>query len=669
MIFKAERLILENWMGGTIEINFSKVTNIYGANRAGKSRAKSAYHWVLTGKNSEDKADFEIKDTVRRDNNRLPHRVTLHGSIDGEKVTFEKIYSEVWGNEKGEAEEKLKGHTTKHFYNGNLKTEAQYNELIGAIISQRMLKILSDPLYFPEVLKWNDQRAVLEQMAGITDEVALEKLATPKNDFAMVIGLLNKKGANDKSDVLGDRKSRIKFEISEARTEKDKIQPAIQENLKTIESFGTILVKEVDAEIEALNKKIDAVDEAINDKVKAEDKQNDTVRAHRTELNNIKNAQIDIEQKHTRAFNTAKIEAEGGKSDLQNTILRLSTEKRNKETRLQNLNSEKSNIETSLRNLGAEFVEEGKKVMQPIDESTFKCEACDRKFEDDKIEESKANLKNTFIENKKKRLTSINERGGVLDKQLEENQKLINEVATEIEDLKTQLSKQDLLLAELNEKTENQTAILSVAERLAADADYKANIKRIVELETIIAEFNNNSAIDYSDLKEEKKGYVELLDAEKKKLNDAETVYRLFTRNKDLAEKEKNLAQQIATLQREELEINQFIIGRMELIENAVRSNFQFVSFKMFETNIGDGTQKPACEAWFDGKPFSSLNTEAKLNAGLDILNGLSKFYKRFVPILIDNRESITEILDVESQVINFFVDPSAKTLRVENIQ
>jgi len=157
------------------------------------------------------------------------------------------------------------------------------------------------------------------------------------------------------------------------------------------------------------------------------------------------------------------------------------------------------------------------------------------------------------------------------------------------------------------------------------------------------------------------------IDAEKRKLNNLETIKSLKQRNITLAEKERTLAQQIATLQKEESEINKFIIGRMDLIEQRVRSNFKHVSFKMFEKNIGNGEEKPFCEAWFDGKPFSALNTESKLNAGLDILNGLSNHYKIHVPILIDNRESVSEILPVNSQVINFFVDPSAKPLRVVN--
>lgn len=659
MIFKAKKLIIDNFMGGSMEIDLTDETDIFGANRAGKSRLKSAYHWVLTGKNANDESDFEIKDTTNPNKHRHPHRVELHGFVNGDPITLEKQYLEVWGSEKGEEEEKMKGHTTKHFYNGTLKPATEYKQLINAIIPERMLKMLSDPLFFPEVLQWTEQRAVLEKMGNVTDEMALEQLATPKNDFGAVINILNAKQS------LQDRKTRIAYEVKQAKEEKDTIRPGIKQNEITIESFGVIDQKAIQSEIDRINGEISKIDDAISDKVKAEDLQNDQTRAKRTNLNNLKNRQNEIEQLHLNEFNKEKLAANGNKSEIENNVVSLRNSKLSKTKLLQDLEANKAEIEKQTKNLLDEYQEEGKKVMQPISPDKLKCEHCNAPFATDKIEGIKETITNSFKENKKNRLNDINYRGQKLDQSLTEIKESIKSETENLNKISNDLEVEENKLRDIIEKISNQSEIKTVEERLAADAEFTANKQSISGLEVELSQ--QQQPIDYSELKQQKQDFINLVDVEKRKLNNLDTIKSLTDRNINLADRERVLAQQIATLQREEMEINQFIIGRMELIEKAVRSNFKHVTFKMFEKNIGNGEEKPFCEAWFEGKPFSALNTEAKLNAGLDILNGLSNFYQINVPILIDNRESITEILPVKSQVINFFVSPADKVIRVVN--
>lgn len=62
---------------------------------------------------------------------------------------------------------------------------------------------------------------------------------------------------------------------------------------------------------------------------------------------------------------------------------------------------------------------------------------------------------------------------------------------------------------------------------------------------------------------------------------------------------------------------------------------------------------------------MADLNNAMKINAGLDIINTLTDYYNFKAPIFIDNRESVNEIVDVESQVINLIVSKH-KNLRVE---
>jgi len=56
----------------------------------------------------------------------------------------------------------------------------------------------------------------------------------------------------------------------------------------------------------------------------------------------------------------------------------------------------------------------------------------------------------------------------------------------------------------------------------------------------------------------------------------------------------------------------------------------------------------------------------AKLNVGLDIINTLAEHFGIAPPVIIDNAESVTEILPTIGQQIKLVVSAKDKVLRVE---
>jgi hypothetical protein len=102
-------------------------------------------------------------------------------------------------------------------------------------------------------------------------------------------------------------------------------------------------------------------------------------------------------------------------------------------------------------------------------------------------------------------------------------------------------------------------------------------------------------------------------------------------------------------------------------LEQLVNDRFELVTFKLFETQVNGG-ETPTCKALINGVPFSDANTASKINAGVDIINVLCDYYKVTAPIFIDNRESVTKLIDSDSQIINLVVDPSKKKLKVKSL-
>jgi len=96
---------------------------------------------------------------------------------------------------------------------------------------------------------------------------------------------------------------------------------------------------------------------------------------------------------------------------------------------------------------------------------------------------------------------------------------------------------------------------------------------------------------------------------------------------------------------------------------------FNFVKFKLFETQINGG-EVECCEILVDGIPYSTnLNTGAKVNAGIDIVNTLSKHHSIQCPVFIDNIESCTSPLKMDSQQVKLIVNKEFKELKIVKIK
>ena len=69
-----------------LQVDFNNdQTSIFAANEIGKTTIYDAWCWVLTGKNSFDEKDFNIKNTVRTELNRADHEVIAHITSEGQE--------------------------------------------------------------------------------------------------------------------------------------------------------------------------------------------------------------------------------------------------------------------------------------------------------------------------------------------------------------------------------------------------------------------------------------------------------------------------------------------------------------------------------------------------------------------------------------------------------
>ena len=131
--------------------------------------------------------------------------------------------------------------------------------------------------------------------------------------------------------------------------------------------------------------------------------------------------------------------------------------------------------------------------------------------------------------------------------------------------------------------------------------------------------------------------------------------------NQRIAELEKSLrmqSEELAQLEGIEFTMAAFSKARTEAIESKINGLFDFVKFRLFETQINGG-EVETCEAMVNGVPFSDANTAGQFNAGIDIINAICRFEGISAPIFADG--------STQSQVIRLFVSLDDKLVIKHN--
>jgi hypothetical protein len=160
---------------------------------------------------------------------------------------------------------------------------------------------------------------------------------------------------------------------------------------------------------------------------------------------------------------------------------------------------------------------------------------------------------------------------------------------------------------------------------------------------------------DIENLKMKAEGLQNAVQEIKEKLSTREQISAASQRINQLKLEQKTLAQELADLEKQEFRMQEFERAKAEAIEGKINGMFELVRWKLFDRQI-NGQEIPACIATFKEVPYSDLNSAAKANVGLDIINTLSRHYKVVAPVFFDNREGVNRLINTPSQLINLSV-------------
>lgn len=654
-MIKLKSLTLKNFKGiKDFSCEFgNEITTIEGDNGTGKSTVFDGFAWLLFGKNSCDKKDFEIQ-TLDSNNNvihHLDHEVVGILDIDGTEKTLKRTLKEKWQKTRGAAEQELKGTTTTYEVDGIPVKLKEYQEVINNMIDENIFKMVTNPLYFSS-LKWDKQREILLEIIG---DISEENVINYNDELKPLADLL--------TDGIDNFNKRTKASIAKLKDQVKSIPYRIDEcNNSIIEAdFGELELKKAHIQSE-----INTIDEQIADASKANDgklKLQDELYKAKEELSAKINEALINANKPLEEASSKFNEANHNYMNNSNEIMMKESTKKNKENQLSRLNKELEDTKAERIDLLNKYHSIDDRVFE-FDTDAAKCPTCGREYDLDKIEEIKTNAENHFKHTKESSLESVKKLGLSIANKIKSLEGEISSLEKEIDELGDEifeLKNKDLDLKKQVELLQVERDSLSITKEIHFDGEEELKTK-IDELKVQIDQFQE---ADNSELKSKKRSLQEELEDVTKTLGKKDTNTELKKRMEELNQEEKDLQIKIADLEGKQYLGEQFIRTKVELLEESINKKFKgAVTFKLFNQQVNGGLNE-TCEALINGVPFSDANTASKINAGLSIINTLCEHYNISAPVFIDNAEAVNELQHTDSQLIKLAVSLD-KELKVE---
>ncbi len=133
------------------------ITEVSGRNATGKTSIFDAFTWLLFGKDSSDRKDFEIKplSSDGKPLQKADYEVTGQLTIDGQAVTIRRAYKEKWVKKRGSEEAEFSGHETNFFVNDVPYGQKEFQDYINSLIPEQNFKLVTNPAYFNALPKDN----------------------------------------------------------------------------------------------------------------------------------------------------------------------------------------------------------------------------------------------------------------------------------------------------------------------------------------------------------------------------------------------------------------------------------------------------------------------------------------------------------------------------------
>lgn len=639
-----QSLTLTNWRGEkqrTTEFHTDRPTCICGDNGLGKSRHFDAFCWLLFGKDSHDRKDFELR-TYDEHHQPMHHcecSVSAVISVDGLEHTIKREYKEQLVKPRGQIEEVFKGNITECTWDGvPVKVSDFQKRIEDGIIDETVFKMITNPRYFATKMKWQLQRETLMQMAGTKTD---EELAAGNTDFKALIDHLNGKSLVDFRKELAAEKKRLKAEA-------DDIDPRIDQTRKMMPEAENWA--ELEADEKNLSAKVADIDRQLEpDSIIA-------LMQQKAQLNHIAELKARQSEVLQEQLDKARQEADS-KNEQRYSIERqckeCATEKSNTAIDISHTKDRISYLTKQIDSIGKEL-DDLRKEWYEIGASKYDgsdiCPHCHQRLPEDMI----AKAKGGFEEHKRKVLAMNNERGKALSAQWNTYQDELTAKQRLLTTLQAKAVSADARMQLLYDELDKHPMVKPKPcqpETLPEWAEAQRQIDSAKQQMADLVEPQPEDCGVTAQLRQQRTEIQQQIKDIAQRLAKRAQIEQGDKMIEQLQKRGRELAQLIADLEKREYTAAQFSRKRIEDCEQRINSMFSIVRFQLFD-QTQDGNEYECCIPLIGGVPYTVANTAKQLNAGLDIINTLCRFNNVSAPIFCDNAESVNHYTHTQSQMI-----------------
>lgn len=648
---------LENFQGiKYLELDYDgKNAAILGDNATGKTTVFNAYTWLLFGKSSTGSKGFTPKTkTASGDAHNVEHAASaVFQKEGGALVALRKVFREVYKKKRGSAQEEFDGHTIDYYVDGVPVKEKEYSETISNILGDpQQQAILTIPDFFAESLNWETRRQILLSVCG---DISDEEIIASDDALRDLPEVLIIPGTVDKRYTIEEYRKIASARRAEINREIQAIPARIDEVNRAMPDLSGLDAQNLQASIFEKRKQIDAYAA----------KKSDLQAGGALQETRLRIAEVQARIAEEKAKFQENVSAYSSAHDqelrsLREKMMDLNATMREQGAALESLKERRDR----LQRMRSEFMASYNLVASTEwDPKNAVCPTCHRDLPEDKVQQ----LREEFNLNKSRRLAEINAEG-----KAKASKDMIADVEAQIsatkEGLLTLEAEHSRLLEEIKtaEQATPQASIVPFEEQ----GTYTALAAELADLEKRRENdsqevFACSKVLD-SQIADLEKEIVDLSE----KLSRFKAVESLKGRMDALLQREKELSKEWERIERGEFLCQLFIRAKVMRLNDRINSYFENVRFRLFVDQINGGV-KEDCEVMIpspDGRmvPFAFANNAARINAGLEIIDVLSRAWNVSLPVFIDNAESVTKIRKTQTQAIRLVVSEKDKSLRME---
>ena len=613
---------------------------VRGANGSGKSTLMNAFLWLLTGKDAQGRADYNIF-PLAEDGQRVPGcfpTVTAQLLIDGSRMVLTRALAEKWTKRRGAAESEYAGDETKCTIDDVPVSVTEYNQRLAGLCCPALTPVLLNASYFSEQTKDYKERRklLLTYFGGLKEMDILQSSPTLAPLIQMLDGhsveeyrricTERRKKYNDAMNAIPARIDENRKQLPDSVGDEKDLRGKIGERNVAIAKLRYEIEHTTESSVQReAQKELDQVNEKLavlprRRKMMQDLTTGDWLKAHNSEMERA------LKEKQDAA--AALQEVEGQRS----TLL-----------------AEKSRLESEIQGLRDQWVARNSRV----DAVDTVCPTCGQEIPVEQVRaaQERCNLR------KSDELSAITASAKEKQAALARCCNLLDENRPSKECaqvLYAECCRQyDAIAAEKPPEVDREVMA-------SLDLEEKQLNARAAEIMASI----QNAAQAAQDAGKAHKAEIDRLQAEvedlQRELAGIQRVAAVKARIDELQLEQKQALKELETAERGLALCDEYTRQMVTQLTNRVNQHFNRVRWRLFEAQKNGGL-KEICEAEVDGVPYGALNTASKMQANVEIVRAFALASGYQLPLFLDNRESVSTLDIPETmQVINLQVDPAA---------